>query len=136
MVRCNPFPLLGVDIDKGTCIDNLYFLPDQPVRYRVIVLGASHIDEAVRVYQQLTAVLDFKAFSPKLLQSWFINGYEALLTGERQALHPPLIMEHHLLRNSRIKFLDGEELTVTEWGVYVMIGKLDVVFNQVKPLPQ
>ena len=39
-------------------------------------------------------------------------------------------MEHHLLRNSRIKFLDGEELTVTEWGVYVMIGKFDVVFNQ------
>ena len=129
-MRCNPFPLLGVYINEGTRVYDLDLLPNELIRHRVIVLCASHIDEAVLIDQQLASVLDFEAFSPERLQGRLVNGYEALLAGERQALHPTLVMEYHLLRNGRIKFINREELTVAERGVYVLVCKFDVVFNQ------
>ena len=126
----NPFSVQGVDINKGTRVYDSDLLPYEPIWYGVIVLRAPHIDEAVVVYEQFTTIFDLEAFCPQRLQGRFVNGYEPLLAGKRQALHPPLVMEHHLLSNGCVKFFNGEELTVTEWSVYVMVGKFNVVFNQ------
>lgn len=96
----------------------------------VVVFRTAHVDEAVGADQKLAAVFYFEAFSPQRLQCGLVYGDEAFFPGERQALHPPLVVKRHLLRHRLVEFLDGEEPAVAQRGVYIVIGKLDMILDQ------
>ena len=130
VVRGDLLALLGVDEDHRPGVDHLDLLPDEPVRDGVVALLATQIDEAVGVDLQLAAVLDLEALCPQGLQGGLVDGDEAFLAGEGQALHAPLVVEPHLRGYGLVELVKREELSVAQRGVHIVIGELDVVLDQ------
>ena len=96
----------------------------------VVVFRTAHVDEAVGADQKFAAVFYFEAFSPQRFQGGLVYGDEAFFPGERQTLHPPLVVKRHLPRDRLVELLDGEEPAVAQRSIYIVIGKLDMVFDQ------
>ena len=53
-----------------------------------------------------------------------------LWSGRTRALHPPLVVEPHLLGDGSVEFVDGKELSVAQGRVYIVIGQFDVVLDK------
>ena len=127
---CDFLSLRRVYVYKRPRVNDLYSLSDVLEGNGVVVFRTAHVDEAVGADQKFAAVFYFEAFSPQRFQGGLIYGDEAFFPGERQTLHPPLVVKRHLLRYRLVELLNGKEPAVAQRSIYIVIGKLDMILDQ------
>ncbi len=117
--------------DQRPCVDDLGLLADKLVRDAVIVLVAPEIDTAVVSDLQAGVALDLEVLGGQRRQRRPLKREEALLPGEIELLHPPLVVCPDEFPDRLVELLNGVEHPVAQQCVYVPVHRrLEVVGDQ------